>query len=161
MKKTIYLETSIVSYLTARPSGNLIAAANQKATIDWWESRRQRFSLYISDLVLEEAGRGDPGASQRRLEALAGFPVLPLSPAATQLAAALIEEVLPARALDDALHVAISAVHGMDFLITWNCRHLDNAEIKPIVREICTRQNFRCPEICTPQELMGVDTDGG
>ena len=161
MKKTIYLETSIVSYLTARPSGDLLAAANQKATVDWWESRHDHFDLYVSDLVLEEAGRGDPLAARRRLEALEDLPILPVNQSAIELSKALVTEVLPKRAIDDALHVAVSAVHGINFLITWNCRHLDNAEIKPPIRDICDRYGFRCPEICTPQELMGVDDDGG
>jgi predicted nucleic acid-binding protein len=160
MKKTIYVETSIVSYLTARPSGDLLAAANQKATADWWDTKRDRFKLYVSDLVLEEAGRGDPVAAARRLAALVDLTVLPIEPSALALAESLIEEVLPKRAIDDALHVAVSAVHGIDFLITWNCRHIDNAEIKPIIRDICTRHSLRCPEICTPHELMGVDNDG-
>ena len=156
----IYIETSIVSYLTARPSNNLIAAAWQKETIDWWETQKDRFNLYISEVVIEEAGRGDTGAASRRLAALEGFEVLPLNKDGVALSKALIEEGgIPKKALDDALHVAIASVHGIDFLLTWNCRHIDNAEMKPRIRKIVEAHGFQCPEIATPIELMGVSED--
>ncbi|MEI8118928.1 MAG: type II toxin-antitoxin system VapC family toxin [Methylophilaceae bacterium] len=156
----IYIETSIISYLTARPSSNLIAAAWQKETLDWWETQRYRFELFISNIVMEEAGRGDSGAASRRLEALASIPILPLNEDVVKLSKALIQEgVLPVKALDDALHIALSAVHGMDYLLTWNCRHIDNAEKKPMIRRICQNYGFVCPEIATPIELMGVNED--
>ncbi len=160
-EKTVYVETSIVSYLTARLSSNLMAAAWQKATIDWWDTQRNRFSLYVSDLVLVEAGKGDNTAAARRLKALANVPVLETTAAATALSKALIAQgAVPEKALDDSLHIAVSAIHGIDYLLTWNCRHIDNAETKPIIRSICTANGHRCPEICTPQELMGVPGDG-
>jgi predicted nucleic acid-binding protein len=111
----IYIETSIISYLTARPSNNLIAAAWQKETLDWWDTQRHRFTLYISDIVTEEAGRGDAAAAARRFEALAGIPVLPLNETVAKLSKALIQEGgLPAKALDDALPISLAAVHSMD-----------------------------------------------
>ena len=133
----IYIETSIISYLTARPSSNLIAAAWQKETLDWWETQRNRFDLFISNLVMEEAGRGDSGSASRRLEALASIPILSLNEDVVKLSKALIQEGgLPSKALDDALHIALSAVHGMDYLLTWNCRYTDNAEKKPLIRKV-------------------------
>lgn len=156
-KKTLYIETSVVSYLTARPSANLIAAANQRMTIDWWEGQRSKFDPKISKLVIEEAGRGHLEAAERRLAALAGIAVLDITDDAVRLSKELLRGgALPIKALDDAIHVAVSAVHGVDFLLTWNCRHIDNAEIKPVIREICEHSGHRCPEICTPRELMGV-----
>ena len=156
----IYIETSIVSYLTARPSSNLIAAAWQKETLDWWTTQRQHFDLYISDMVLEEAAMGDSVAASCRLEALAGISVLPLDESVVKLSKILIQDGgLPAKALDDALHIAISAVNSMDYLLTWNCRHIDNAQKKPLIRRICHAQGFICPEIATPIELMGVNED--
>jgi hypothetical protein len=117
-------------------------------------------SLYTSDVTIEEAGRGNPEAAARRLEALAGIPLLPITEAVVVLSKALIQgRALPAKALDDSLHIAISAVHGVDYLLTWNCRHLDNAETKPIIRSICAIHGYTSPEICTPQELMGVFDD--
>lgn len=156
----VYIETSIVSYLTARPSSNLIAAAWQKETTDWWESQRHRFSLCVSDLVIEEAGRGDKGAARRRLAKLAGVEVLPLNEQVLILSKALIGEGgLPEKAIDDALHIAIAAVHGVGYLLTWNCRHIANAETRPTIRSICLTHGFQCPEIATPTELMGVTED--
>ena len=160
-KKTIYIETSIVSYLTARPSSNLLAAACQKATVDWWETRRSRFDLYTSDVVVEEAERGDPEAAVRRVEALSGIPILAVTDAVVALSKAIIQEgAIPPKALGDSLHVALSAVHGVDYLLTWNYRHLDNAETKPIIRSVCAIHGYTGPEISTPQELMGVFENG-
>lgn len=156
----IYIETSIVSYLTARPSNNLIAAAWQKETIDWWETQEGRFDPYISEVVIEEASRGDASAASRRLAALDGIKVLPLNKATVELSKILIQEGgIPKKALDDALHIAIAFVHGIDFLLTWNCRHIDNAEMKPKIRKIIEQHGYLCPEIATPIELMGVSND--
>ena len=160
-KKTVYIETSIVSYLTARPTNDLMAAAWQKMTIDWWNTQRRRFSLYTSSVVAEEAGRGNLEAASRRVEALSGISLLALTKAVVSLSKALLQEgALPAKALDDSLHIAIAAVHGVDYLLTWNCRHIDNAEMKPVVRTVCATHGHVCPEICTPQELMGGEEDG-
>lgn len=156
----IYIETSIVSYLTARPSNNLIAAAWQRETVDWWETQRGRFDLYISEVVVEEAGRGDESAALRRLRALEDLEVLQLDTKSVALSKALIEQgAVPRKALDDALHLAVAAVNGMEFLLTWNCRHIDNAELKPKIRSVIESQGYQCPEIATPIELMGVYDD--
>lgn len=155
-RKTVYIETSVVSYLTARPSSNLLAAAWQKVTVDWWETQRPRFDLYTSNITVEEAGRGDSVAGARRLDALSGISILPITEATVELSKEPLRRgVLPAKAENDALHVAVSAVHGINYLLTWNCRHLDNAEIKPVIRNVCALCGQTSPEICTPQELMG------
>jgi len=155
-KKIVYIETSIVSYLTARPSSDLLAAAWQKVTIDWWDTQRDRFDLFASDIVIEEAGRGDDLAATLRLEALAGIPLLAIADEVLALSEALIKEgALPKEAVGDSLHIALSAVHGVDYLLTWNYRHINNAERKPIIRKVCLANGYGYPEICTPQELMG------
>ena len=155
---TLYIETSIVSYLTARPTSDLLAAAWQKETIDWWDTQRSRYSLYASRVVTEEAGRGSQEAASRRLEALSGIPLLAITDEVVALSKALVERgALPARAIGDSLHIAVAAVHTVDYLLTWNCRHIDNAEMKPVVRSVCAAQGYASPEICTPQELMGAD----
>ena len=160
-KKTVYIETSIVSYLTARPSRDLLAAAWQKVTIDWWDTQRDRFNLFASDIVIEEAGRGDDTAVARRLEALAGIPLLAITDEVLALSEALIKaRAIPKKAIGDSLHIALSAVHGIDYLLTWNYRHIDNAETKPIIRRACLENRYGYPEICTPQELMGVYENG-
>jgi predicted nucleic acid-binding protein len=159
--KSVYIETSIVSYLTARPARDLMAAAWQNATSRWWETQRHRFELFTSQLVLDESKEGHPEAAQRRLDALAGIPHLPIPDAVTELASALLAEgALPQKATDDALHVALCAYHGVDYLLTWNCRHIDNAETKPVVRSVCAAHGYICPEICTPEELMGGNDEG-
>jgi hypothetical protein len=159
--KTVYIKTSIISYLTARPSGDLLAAARQKATIDWWETQRQRFGLFVSDLVIEEAGRGEEAAVARRLGALAGIPLLAVTDEVTGLSALLVEAgALPRKAIGDSLHIAVAAVHGIDHLLTWNYRHIDNAERKPIIRKVCLDAGYGYPEICTPGELMGAHENG-
>jgi hypothetical protein len=155
-KKTVYIETSIVSYLIARPSSNLLAAAWQKMTVDWWDKQRIRFDLYTSDVVLEEAGKGDSEVAKLRINILDDIPVLALTSDVRLLSKALLYEgAVPIKAIDDSLHIAISAVHGIDYLLTWNFRHIDNAEMKPLIRVVCLKNGFICPEICTPQELMG------
>ena len=160
-KKTVYIETSIISYLAARPSRDLLAAAWQKVTIDWWGMRRERFDLYTSDIVIEEARRGDDLAVGRRLEVLAGIPLLAITDEVVALSEALIDaKALPPKAIGDSLHIAPSAVHGVDYLLTWTYRHIDNAETKPIVRAVCLANGYGYPEICTPRELMGVYENG-
>lgn len=154
--KSVYIETSIISYLTARPSRDLIAAAHQQVTSVWWDEHRRRFEVFVSPLVAEESKRGDRDAAQRRVQALTGLPVLEIVDEAYDLAAALIAEgALPPTAQDDATHIALAAVHKMDYLLTWNCRHIDNAEMKPMIRSVCAAHGYACPEICTPEELMG------
>ena len=159
-KKRVYFETFIISYLTGLPSRNLLAVAWQSLTLEWWEKRRKLFDVFASQLVLEEAGRGDSKAAERRLNALDGIPCQKLTDSAEKLSVKLLSGGgLPPKAADDALHIALAAVHDIDYLLTWNCRHIDNAENKPIVRSIILAQGYSCPEICTPQELLGGDPD--
>ena len=161
MLKAVYVETSVISYLTARPGRDLVAAAHQHLTREWWDTVRSRFELFISPLVLEEAGRGNEDAAARRLSVVADLPLLRVTDESRELAEKLIApEALPPSAQDDAAHIALAAVHRMDLLVTWNCRHIDNAETKPAVRSICAVEGYICPEICTPEELLGGRTDG-
>lgn len=155
-RKTVYIETTIVSYLTARPSRDLFVAAWQNMTAEWWKKRSAEFDLVTSEAVWNEAKKGDAEAAQRRIEALAGIEILPVVDAVESLAEKLISaKALPPHAVIDALHIAYSAVHEVDYLLTWNFRHLDNAESKPLIRTICAIHGFTSPEICTPGELMG------
>lgn len=159
MKPKVYIETTIVSYLTARPCQDLLAGARQQITSTWWNHRRDQFRVFISELVASEARQGDAQVAVRRLDAVQGLPMLDVTPEVVSLAKRLIRDGgLPAKADDDALHVAVAAVHGMDYLLTWNCRHIDNAEAKPAMRTICMLADSQCPEICTPDELMGSST---
>ena len=154
--KKIYIETTIISYLTARPSKNILATAWQELTKEWWTHRRTYFDLFTSELVLAEAYKGDAEAAQRRLNHLEDIPIIATTDSAIEFARRLINEgPLPEKAIDEALHIALSAVHRIDYLMTWNFKHIDNAEMKPSIRELCILHGYHYPEICTPQELMG------
>ncbi len=154
MKSSIYVETSIVSYLTARPNRDLVRAAHQEVTREWW-ARRTVFDLYISQLVLDEAAAGDAGAAAQRLEALRDLPLLELTVDVTALGARLVREAaLPSKAAADAFHIAFAAVHGLDILLTWNCTHIANATMRPRIESICRASGFEPPVICTPLELV-------
>lgn len=154
MKFGIYLETTIFSYLTARPSRDLIQAAHQQVTGEWWQTR-DRFDLYVSDLVIQESGKGDETAARQRLEVLAQIPVLEFSANVQELARHLIEHgPIPEKAVVDALHIAFAAVHGMDYLLTWNCTHIANAAMRNQIESLCRAQGYEPPIICTPEELL-------
>ena len=156
MKPKLYVETTIFSYLTSAPSRDLIVAAHQQVTREWWDLRRPDFDLFVSRLVLQEAGAGDLEAAQRRLAALRDISRLALNPEALALARDLVTRgPLPANATEDAMHIAVATVHGMDYLLTWNCRHIANARMRQAVALTCALRGYDPPVICTPEELMG------
>ena len=158
--QTVYIETSIVSYIASKPSRDLLIAACQQATQTWWVDHRHRYELYTSQLVITEAGRGNPEASEKRLNYLKGIPQLTITSEIRDMAKALIEQdALPEKAEADAIHIAAAAVHHIDLLLTWNCRHIDNPSTKPVVRLVCTEQGYVCPEMCTPIELLEAMRD--
>ncbi len=158
--KSVYVETSVASYLTARPSRDLRAAAWQQTTIQWWEQEQPKYELFTSELVLAEARSGDADAAGRRLAVLDGLPLLSVSDVVKDLADRLMADGgIPPHAEADALHIAVATVHGMDYLLTWNCRHIDNATTKPVIRSICTVAGYTCPEICTPLELLSGEVE--
>jgi len=152
----LYLETSVVSYLTARPSMNIVTAAHQLITARWWSHRRDDFDLVISELVLEEAARGDAAAAEKRLAALEGIPLLGVTTAASHLAGAIVRaHLLPDKAFPDALHIAVASIHAVEYLLTWNCSHIANAELLPRVTVLVEDAGFNMPFVCTPEELLG------
>ena len=156
MKQRVYLETTIVSYLTARPSRDLILAAHQEVTRQWWERRRLEFDLYVSQFVLNEAAGGDPLAAEKRLALLKNLRQLPVTDEVIELGRALIADgMLPPKAGLDALHVAVASVHEIDVLLTWNCRHLANAELLRELARYLGGKDYEIPVITTPEELMG------
>ncbi len=153
MKPRVYVETTVLSYLTALPSRDLVRAAHQQITVEWW-ARREQFELFISEAVLAEIQKGDPAAAARRLAAAEGLPVLSATTQAQALAAALLRgAAMPAKAALDAAHVAIAAVHGLEFLMTWNCTHIANAVMRPKIEQVCRDAGVLPPVICTPEEL--------
>jgi len=154
MKASVYIETTIVSYLVAEPTKDLIQAAHQQATREWWATR-DRFELFVSAAVVAEARSGDATAAARRIGALRGIPILTSGPRAGVLIRSLLHSgAMPSQARVDAAHVAIAAINGVDFLVTWNLRHLANAAVRGKIDEACRRVGLVPPIICTPEELM-------
>jgi hypothetical protein len=152
----VYIETTIVSYLTARPSRDLIIAAHQQITHEWWENRRADFDLYTSQFVIQESSAGDAAMAQKRLDALDGIALLAVNQEALDLARSLVEKgPIPEKAEIDALHISVAANHGMDYLLTWNCKHIANAEMQTGIGKLCRAAGFEPPVICTPEELLG------
>lgn len=154
--ESIYIETTIVSYMVSRPSRDLLVAAHQQATHDWWANRRPEFECYVSQVVIDEATAGDAEAAAKRIEVIGDFPVLEVTEEAERLASAILAGgAIPARAVRDAAHIAVAAVSDIDYLLTWNCKHLANAQIMRKVSIVCNSKGFSMPVICTPEELMG------
>ncbi|MEN8254065.1 MAG: type II toxin-antitoxin system VapC family toxin [Verrucomicrobiota bacterium] len=156
MKETVYIETSVVSYLTARPSRDLVVAAHQQITREWWENVLfERFEPCISEAVIREASRGDPAAVDSRLSALGNLKELPLSDETTRLAEVYCRVLgLPASAGTDAVHLAVSVLNNVDFLVSWNCRHIANGHIIKRIQSENLERGLATPVICTPDELV-------
>lgn len=153
MNPSVYVETSIISYLSARPSRDVVLAAHQQLTRQWWKGRRS-YRLFVSQIVRDEAAEGDPTARARRQRVIRGIPALAVEEEATQLADELIRRgALPKKAAVDAFHIAIAAAHEMDYLLTWNCRHIANATMRGTIEAICRAAGLKPPVICTPEEL--------
>jgi len=154
MQPKVYLETTVLSYLTGRPSRDLVTAAHQQLTRDWWEERAS-FDLYVSQVVVQEAAGGDSGAASARLQVLEGIEVLEVTSEARDLAEQLLSGgAVPEKAAVDAMHISIAVVNGMDYLVTWNCAHIGNATMRHTIEGVCRAAGYDPPVICTPEELM-------
>lgn len=154
-KPTVYVETTIPSYLAAYPSRDLIVAAHQQLTHDWWINERQNYALYISEVVLSECQSGDPAAAQRRFSYIESLPLLPLTDDVLTLAKLYIAAMgIPERSALDALHLACAVVHKVDYLLTWNCKHLAHGEIRRTLQEFNGQNGLAIPMLVTPEELM-------
>ena len=159
MPPSVYVETSVIGYYTARPSRDIVTAARQALTQEWWENARNKYELYVSVLVVEESKGGGTDAAQRRLSAISELPILEINDAAEQLAKRLLDEgTIPAGNPEDALHISLATVHGMDYLLTWNFRHINNAEMKARIRAVIEAAGYESPVICSPEELGGDAT---
>ncbi len=153
----LYLETTIPSYLTARRSRDLVLVGQQETTRRWWEKKRGDYDLYVSELGLEETAAGDPAMAAARHAALAGLPQLAQTPAVDALAARILQQgIIPTTAAPDAEHIALAAVHAMNFLLTWNCKHIANALHRRRLEAVCVEAGFVCPIICTPASLIAA-----
>ena len=157
-KETIYVETSIFGYLTARSTTNLILAANTKVTQDWWDNYRSAFTIYASELVEDEAARGDNAIADRRLYLLESIAYLDITEEAIELAREFLQQSnLPPKATNDSIHIALATVYGLDYLLTWNCKHIANAQIQKKLSQISLKLGYELPVICTPYELIEYD----
>lgn len=155
MSPTVYIETSVVSYLTSRRSNNVVRAAHQQLTQRWWGNARPGFRVFASELVVREASLGDPASARLRLRALEGLQLLQLSDNARTLANLLVAEpAIPRNAEADALHIALAADNGIDFLLTWNCKHIANAKTRGMIERCLRSRGYDPPVLCTPEELM-------
>lgn len=157
MRESIYLETTVVSYYTSRPSRDIIVIAHQEITREWWPEAIKRFDVFISEIVIEEASLGDSEAAQRRLEEIENFPHLELSDEVEEIAKVYMEKLgIPDKSFRDATHLAVACIHSVDYFVTWNCTHLANGEIIKKLIEINQSLGVYTPVICTPEALMGV-----
>lgn len=155
MSETVYIETSILGYLTARPSRDIVVAANIEITREWWDTRRRDFQLYFSQAVVKETSQGDAAIASQRLEILRNFSLLDLNQSVLDLAEQFLSRSnLPVKADVDAVHIAAATVHGMDYLLTWNCKHIANAQIQGKLAEISLDFGYELPILCTPYELL-------
>ena len=154
--ESVYLETTFISYLVARPSRDVIVAGHQQTTQDWWANRRSVFECSVSQVVIDEASVGDPAEAQKRLAIVGGLRSLAITDEANALTKAIMTAgILPPHVVRDAAHVAVAAVHAVDYLLTWNCKHLANAQIARRIAVVCEKLGRKMPVICTPEELMG------
>ena len=155
MKAKVYVETSVISYLTSRPSRDVVIAGHQQITRDWWQTQRETFDVVASQLVVQEASAGDPIAAQQRLEVLATMELLAVTEEALTLAQALVATgPMPPNAAEDALHIAMAVTSGVEYLLTWNCTHLANATMRREIDRLCRARGYEPVIICTPEELL-------
>jgi hypothetical protein len=158
MKPRLYLETTIPSYLVARPSRDEIMRGQQAATREWWQHQRDRHELFVSQFVELEAGRGDAEMARARIAAIDGLSRLPVTESVRELAEEILASgLIPMKAAVDASHIAVAAVHEMDILLTWNCTHIHNIEISRQIERLCGRAGWPCPAICTPFDLLKIE----
>lgn len=156
MKPKVYLETSIISYLTAFPSNDVITAGHQLTTFDWWENHRQNFEVVASELVIQEASLGNTQMAQKRLDVLKDMQILTVKDKARNLAKILVaKKAVPEKASADALHIAVATIEKIDFLATWNFKHIANAKMQAKIEEVIWAEGFEPTQICTLEELLG------
>ncbi len=153
--ETVYLETTFISYLVALPSRDLVVAAHQQVTNDWWNNQKKKYECYISEIVVDESSAGDEKEIQKRLTIIDELKLLDLTKDVDELTKAILKSgVIPAKAVRDAAHIAVATVHEVDYLLTWNCTHIANAHILKRIEKICILTGFQMPTICTPENLL-------
>ncbi len=158
--ESVYIETTVLSYLVALPAKDVVIAGHQKTTQDWWTHRREAFDCYISQVVIDEISAGDPSEVRKRLAVADSLDSLAVTEDAEHLTESIItSDILPPKAIRDAAHIAVATVHKVEFLLTWNCKHLANAQIAKRVANLCRSAGYEMPIICTPEELLEEPRD--
>ncbi|MBT7067152.1 MAG: type II toxin-antitoxin system VapC family toxin [Verrucomicrobia bacterium] len=157
MKPSVYLETSVISYLTGRPSRDLIVAGHQQITSEWWVKVLPSVDVFVSELVLDEAARGDGDAAAQRLARIESMPLLEAVDEVDGLARVYADALgLPEKALADAYHMALATWHGMDYVVSWNCKHIASGRVQRVLMDANDTMDLQTPILCTPEELMEV-----
>jgi predicted nucleic acid-binding protein len=155
---TVYIETTIVGHIAGRVRSDPFVADRQQVARDWWRDHAPDYDVFISQLVIEECSEGDPSAAAERLEVVKDLELLQSTDDVDDLADALIaEQAVPASEPRDAFHIAIAAVNGVNYLLTWNYKHIANALLRSRIEQVCRDAGFEPPIICTPDELVGTD----
>ena len=153
---SVYIETSVLSYLRQKPSSQVVTAARQILTHQWWNNDRTKYELVVSQYVIDEVSAGDASLAADRMLALIGIPVLPNAPEILQIANEIMSRaILPPKAQIDALHIAAVAHHRIEYLLTWNCKHIANAKTLPRIHRVLEDMGIPIPIICTPEEMLG------
>jgi predicted nucleic acid-binding protein len=157
MKKSVYVESTVISYLTAKPSRDVVVAGHQQLTREWWDYSLPKLNPFVSQFVVNEVSAGDPVASKARLKSISTFSLLEMKPEIEHIANQYFRAIrIPEKAKSDAFHLAVATWHGLDFLVSWNCTHIASARVRGIVEQINAQNDFATPMICTPEELMVV-----
>ena len=160
MNPSVYIETSVIGYLTSWPRDDVIVAGHQNTTKAWWATASERFDVFVSQLVVRECSDGDSDAVRERLASIDGLPVLPVTTEAETLAGALIQgHAIPESQPNDALHIALAAIHQVQYVVSWNFRHIVNASLRPAIERVCRDAGYEPPILCTPEELLEESDD--
>jgi predicted nucleic acid-binding protein len=153
-KPSVYIETTVIGYLTSRQQSDAIVAGHQLATPKWWQTARDKFRLVVSQLVIDECARGDQVAAAERVQAISDLNLVGITSDVHRIASALLSRgAVPQTEPKDAAHIAIAASHGVEYLVTWNFRHIANPSARRMIEEVITSAGFTPPIICSPEEL--------
>ena len=158
MPEAVFIETTIPSYYVARPPRDIVQAARQRLTIDWWDECRSDYELLTSQIVIDEISQGESAMADKRLAMVSDIPLLAITDEVVAVTEdLLVADVVPAKAADDAFHIACAGVHRVNYLLTWNCKHIANPHNRHGIRKCFDRHGIDLPVICTPEEFIGDD----
>jgi hypothetical protein len=156
MKEKVYIETSIISYLVSKTNRDIIITAKQELTKEWWFEHKSNYDLFISDLVIEEISKGDSVYADERLKIVENIPILKVTEKALLIANSIVsKKILPSKATDDILHISLAIANNIEYLLTWNCKHIANAHIIKTIEAIAKFHKCNFPVLCTPIEILG------